>query len=328
MHATIKYRLSTSGQKASILAGGDGKSDQSLAVASDHPLFTVALGQASVAHDGEITLDLGSYRGDCEPSQGVAFDFLPSVEDLLAVVPTRRARKLATEADAAERTRQRTLAVLKERLAREHVRIVSTPTGEGVRYTFVEPDWPYPCDAAAIASPEAVAWLGEVKAANDAARAVADAEVMRLDAERIEARRIAAEAEAQRRADLGMEDGDDDFTVEDGALTQVPPGLWETHKRGKNWMATIAVDPKAPGGLARDFAEKAKGESFYILPSLAIGQAVEFGADYYSGSGKPSRTRWYGYVKSINADRLILHECGTGKAAVSGGAKYAASLAV
>lgn len=93
------------------------------------------------------------------------------------------------------------------------------------------------------------------------------------------------------------------FPVENGALTDVP--VYESHQRGKNWMATIADDPRSPGGLRREFADRARGAKYhYMVPEgLKPGDAVEFGADYISGGGKRSANRWHG----------VVHESGPGK---------------
>jgi hypothetical protein len=104
--------------------------------------------------------------------------------------------------------------------------------------------------------------------------------------------------------------------MEHGALVGAP--VWEKHKRGKNWWARISIDPQAPGGLARDFAEKARGEGYsYIVPQWAKpGTPVEFGADYYSGRGRKYTSRWYGYIEQVSADALVLVQCETAREAV------------
>lgn len=81
--------------------------------------------------------------------------------------------------------------------------------------------------------------------------------------------------------------------IENGAFINVP--VYETHKRGQNWMARVQKDPKSPGGLKREFAERARGdEYYYIVPkNWRVGDFVEFGADYFSSGGRRSRTRWY-----------------------------------
>ncbi len=95
--------------------------------------------------------------------------------------------------------------------------------------------------------------------------------------------------------------------IELGALSKVPSGCWETHKRGKNWCAEIHKDPQSPGGLGRKFWEKAKGEYYYMVPSgLKPGAVLEFGADYYTGSGNPQRTRVFAVVSAVAENGLSI----------------------
>lgn len=97
-----------------------------------------------------------------------------------------------------------------------------------------------------------------------------------------------------------------EFKIEDGALLSVP--VFEDHSRGKNWLAVIAADPKAPNGLARDFQEKANGRYYYMTEFLESGQPIEFGADYIAASGNRSLKRWYGVIVSIDAEKLVLEK--------------------
>lgn len=93
------------------------------------------------------------------------------------------------------------------------------------------------------------------------------------------------------------------LVVEQGALKTVP--CYETHKRGKNWAATVTKDPRSPGGLARTFWPRARGEWYYMVPAdLQTGDVVEFGADYYKCSGRPSRTRVYGVVVAEGTESI------------------------
>ena len=103
--------------------------------------------------------------------------------------------------------------------------------------------------------------------------------------------------------------------IEDGALVTAP--IYENHKRGKNWLAVIAADPTAPGGLARTFAKSGRGRYLYLLTGLAEGQPVEFGADYYSGSGTKRPQRWYGVIDLITDTRLLLLAYPTAKQAIA-----------
>lgn len=115
--------------------------------------------------------------------------------------------------------------------------------------------------------------------------------------------------------------------VELGALTELPVMdgriLWESHKRGRNWMAVISKDPQAPNGLARSFFKPARGDYFYILPAdLKVGDPLEIGADYYSGGGHPARRRWYGYVVAVADDAVVVQECATAAAAIRQGQEH------
>jgi hypothetical protein len=89
--------------------------------------------------------------------------------------------------------------------------------------------------------------------------------------------------------------------VELNALAEVP--IWESHKRGTNWLARIHKNPKAPGGLDREFADKARGDYYYMWPEdWKRGDVLEFAADYITGSRKRHRNRRYMVVKAIRLD--------------------------
>jgi hypothetical protein len=95
------------------------------------------------------------------------------------------------------------------------------------------------------------------------------------------------------------------YPVKLGAMTRVP--IYEDHPRGRNWLAKIRPSPTAPGGLEREFVPRGKGKYIYMVEDhLSIGDAVEFGADYYSGSGRRSAKRWYGVVASVMPDKIFL----------------------
>lgn len=101
------------------------------------------------------------------------------------------------------------------------------------------------------------------------------------------------------------------YRVEDGAMVQCP--VYCIHKRGRNWLAVIHKDPKSPGGLGREFVPKARGRYYYPVDCLSAGDAVEFGADYYTGGGRPNRERRYGVVKAVGIDSIsiVFFETGT-----------------
>jgi len=86
--------------------------------------------------------------------------------------------------------------------------------------------------------------------------------------------------------------------IELGALVDVP--VYCSHKRGRNWAATVKPDPRSPGGLARKFWQRAYGHYFYMIPKdLQVGDVVEFGGDYYTSSGRRSPERAYCVVLSV-----------------------------
>lgn len=94
------------------------------------------------------------------------------------------------------------------------------------------------------------------------------------------------------------------FKIENGALVEVP--IFEEHKRGRNWMAKISFDPRSPAGLSREFMERARGKYFYMVEGLKVGDAIEFGADYWTSSGHRNTNRVYAAVVSITSTELVL----------------------
>lgn len=110
------------------------------------------------------------------------------------------------------------------------------------------------------------------------------------------------------------------FAVENGAMTEVP--VFEEHSRGKNWLAIIEISPTAPGGLERDFQPKAHGDYYYMVEDVEVGEAVEFGADYYSGRGRKTSNRWHGVVTAVGADFIEMMECDSGRDACKAAEDY------
>ncbi len=110
--------------------------------------------------------------------------------------------------------------------------------------------------------------------------------------------------------------------IEMGAMLGVP--VYEEHHRGKNWMAVINKNPKAPNGLDRTFVEKGKGEYFYIVSNVKIGDVVEFGADYISSGGRRRTNRWYGVVIQIDDNMIVIDEHETANEAIEAAGSFAA----
>ena len=151
---------------------------------------------------------------------------------------------------------------------------------------------------------------------------------------RDEQARLAARTEGARRVALGLGPDEDTWEIDEGALAECP--VWGSYKRGKSWMAEISIDPASPGGLGRSFFAEAKGPWYYLVGQdgslLKPGMALEFGADFYSGPGRPSRTRWCGYVVRVVAAikgqsaYVVLDECANGPAAVKAGKAHVTAM--
>lgn len=312
MNVTIKFSLSPAGQKALLLSGGDGKSQQQTIVEPTSEHFKQSVEQATILSDGTCVLDLEYQKH---------FDSMPTVEQLLDVLPSKKRQ----EQEQLEKRCNEVRAAYQDILTNKKT---IEKQCYGPMFQAIVPAWPYlsfPESAVRKAaeqiqtSPEAIAWQAELDAINEQTRANA---ITKDAADKAEQERIKAERAAAlvaKRAERGLQDGDEDYAIEGDALAECP--VWGTHSRSKNWMAIISLDNTAPGGLAREFAEKAKGDCFYILPSLEPGDAIEFGADYYTGSGRKNPERWYGYVVRVEPTYLVLRQCKTGKEAIKSGEK-------
>jgi hypothetical protein len=349
MNVTVKYLLSPKGQKESILAGGSGKREQEMVVAKDDPRveyadhFTALLDLAEISSDGTAVVNRCRY-------QSKEWDKAPAPSEFLAEEARARQEKKRAEEERLGKIKEDTLAVLRERKTRKHCDSGAI-TEDGIRgesvVKYETPYWPYEKDKTVIDSPEAQAWIEELHQAEVKARMQAEIEARADLAVKKEAR-AKAELEAGERAaklaawrkEHDIEDGDLLLRIEDGALANVPSGLWESHKRGKNWLAVITPSPSSPGGLSRNFAAKARGDLYYIVPDWSVGDAVEFGADYYSGKGRKNDKRWYGFVVGFFASKtetpagkpagtkyVILREFDSGKEAHREGQKHLTSLA-
>jgi hypothetical protein len=309
MKATIKFNLSKEGQRAALLAGRPAEANQEMEVGKDDPEFARLVQLGEIDGRGDVLL-IDHWE--------VRWDTYPTPKEILDGVVFRagQARQEAEQKRLA--TRDETLTVLLERKT-----VVSqTVYRSHGEYRLYAEAWPYLAPDDVVSSPEAQAWSAELKAANDAVLLEIDRKDKEVAAENLRKEEEARQAELLRRQALGLNDGDEAYSVSDHALMGVP--VWESHKRGKNWMAEISVNHTKPGGLERVFFEKAKGEACYVLAEdLAPGVALEFGADYYSGGGRRSSKRWYGYVVRIEPDALVLHKCESGPGACKEGAAFA-----
>lgn len=104
------------------------------------------------------------------------------------------------------------------------------------------------------------------------------------------------------------------LSVANHALLESP--IYESHDRGRNWLAVIDVSPTMPSGLSRQWMPQGRGECFYIIEQLKLFDPVEFGADYVTVGGRKHYKRLYGVVVAITDGYIRVEECETGAKAV------------
>ena len=289
------------------------------------------LARATIAADGNVCLalvDYGSPKFDAPQTVAEVLDALDALDaakkaEADQVISTRRAATLAVL--ATRRTAKKCEQVGVERDGSQ-CHIYGKFASADHRYETA--DWDYYSDAAVKSSPEAVAWEAELASAKAASLEAALEEARAklpalLAAEAAKADAAAKKAEALVAAKVAMGGKETDYRchIEDGAIQNIP-----LSKGDKSWFATIAVSPSSPGGLARDFAAKARGGAHYMVPSLSVGDPVEFGEDTVSRRGKRTTDRWYGFVVAVTDDAVLLRPCSTGKSACKDGAKFTVKL--
>ena len=81
-------------------------------------------------------------------------------------------------------------------------------------------------------------------------------------------------------------------------------------------LVAIPIGPTMPGGLARQFVDKGRGDCFYLTEKLAVLDAVEFAADYTTSVGRRNRERFYGVIVSKTESALESQPFPTGAKAV------------
>jgi len=79
---------------------------------------------------------------------------------------------------------------------------------------------------------------------------------------------------------------------------------YETHKRGRSWIATVKKDRRAPGGLSREFWSRGSGKWAEMPLELGAGDVLEFAGDYYSGSCRKNASRKYVKVIVVTDDYI------------------------
>jgi hypothetical protein len=85
--------------------------------------------------------------------------------------------------------------------------------------------------------------------------------------------------------------------IEDGCIWH--PN-YVNHRRGRNWIATVNKNLKAPGGLERSFWRKASGRHYMVPDGLTIGNYIELVAittpllEGRTGKGNITKLRKFG----------------------------------
>lgn len=95
--------------------------------------------------------------------------------------------------------------------------------------------------------------------------------------------------------------------IRDGCIDQAEIS-YETHRRGKNWIATVVADKTQKGGLRRDFWTKTTTSWRRIPGNLQIGDVLEVAAEYVTGSGRNDKARVYRRVRTVGGGILTLEK--------------------
>ena len=122
MNATIIYRLSQAGQKASILSGGSAEQEQKIIVPSDAPEFASVVEAAKLDSAGNVVLQT---HGAQWPGQYLSFDSPQTAASIVSVLADRKA---AADREHEEKLAKRTadtLATISERKKSKHSDTVS-----------------------------------------------------------------------------------------------------------------------------------------------------------------------------------------------------------
>jgi len=98
------------------------------------------------------------------------------------------------------------------------------------------------------------------------------------------------------------------YPIEDGCVENLD---YETHARGKNWIAFVRPNRAAPGGLDRAFW-KHRSKRWHAAPrALRAGDVIEMAGDYYTGRGSKRADRRYLLVVRVEADHFAGHMIST-----------------
>jgi hypothetical protein len=98
------------------------------------------------------------------------------------------------------------------------------------------------------------------------------------------------------------------YLIEDECIDN---DLYESHQRGKNWIAYVVPDRRATGGLRRQFWRRTS-DTWYTFPRPPQpGDVIEIAGDYYGCNGKPQHDRRYVLVVRAQTDHFVGYPLGT-----------------
>jgi hypothetical protein len=93
--------------------------------------------------------------------------------------------------------------------------------------------------------------------------------------------------------------------IEDGTI---PNHKYHDHKRARNWVAVVQRDMSKPGGLDRQFLQRAPGHRVFV-EGVEVGEVLEFAGDYYSAKGSQKPDREYFLVRELTPEGMSLQPC-------------------
>ena len=189
---TIEYALSAAGQKASLVAGGNGKRVQQVTVMHGDPDYPSAVMLAEIGHDGNGSLDLHANRpqGEDGSYRVREYDAPPTVSQLLADEQQRRAWVAKRQEEADRKALAELTADVPNNLLTE-----SSMYGWRVKDEAIRRAKEIGADAIALAELEAARRNTENAERRAAAKAEQEAAEVRRKAEK-------AKADARRAAEI------------------------------------------------------------------------------------------------------------------------------
>ena len=165
MNVVIRISLSEEGQKANLLAGGNGRSCQDVVVGRDDPSYAAVVAAGKIKYGRRE--HTSEYEDACVLEVEGRWDHILTPAEALeapAVLKAERDRE----------RREATARVLNDRRT-TYERKRSGPCASNNAYKVLRPCWPEDPDPEITESPEAKEWLRELDAQNAAAQAEAEA---------------------------------------------------------------------------------------------------------------------------------------------------------